>query len=232
MRQALPVLLALLLPAAVAAPAFGQVTTNDQSLDSLKPTQSAPAAATPKSSAHNRHTSHAAPAKTKTSPKATSKSAAKPATAAKPPPPLPTAPPANPVIAPPPFVMPAHKPPPPPPVPVKPDAKGTATPLPGGLTRVTFGPGSSDLNPTTVEAIRAIATAAIAHPAQVITIVAWCAGTNDDPSTPRRISLDRALAARAVLINAGIVSERIHAVAKGFTDVGDGPADRVDVTVK
>ena len=39
MRQALPVLLALLLPAAVAAPAFGQVTTNDQSLDSLKPTR-------------------------------------------------------------------------------------------------------------------------------------------------------------------------------------------------
>ena len=54
MRQALPVLLALLLPAAVAAPAFGQVTTNDQSLDSLKPTQSAPAAAAPKSSAHTR----------------------------------------------------------------------------------------------------------------------------------------------------------------------------------
>jgi outer membrane protein OmpA-like peptidoglycan-associated protein len=125
--------------------------------------------------------------------------------------------------------MPTHPPPPPPPVPVKNDAAGTATALPGNLERITFGPGSSELNPATVAAIRQIASAAIANPALLITITAWAAGNNDDPSTPRRISLDRALAARAVLINAGIVSERIHALAKGFSDPGTGPIDRVDI---
>ena len=226
MRHALPLLLSLLLPAAAAA----QISTSDQSLDALKPTPPAAGAKpapkhAPRTQSHAKRSAHTAPATP------TAKSPPK-ATQAKPPPPLPTAPPANPVIAPPPFVMPAHKPPPAPPVPVKAGAAGTATGLPGSLTRITFGPGTSDLNPATAAAIRAIATAAIAHPAQIITITAWCGGTNDDPSTPRRISLDRALAARAVLINAGVVSERIHAVAKGFTDIGDGPADRVDISVK
>ena len=230
MRQALAILLALLLPAAAAA----QVSTNDQSLDALKPTppaggaksgQIAKRAPEAKPQSHAKRGTHAAPAKPGA--KATPKAAP-----AKPLPPLPTAPPLNPVIAPPPFVMPARKPPQPPPIPVKAGAAGIATDLPGGLTRITFGPATSDLNPTTAAAIRAVAASAIAHPAQIITIVAWCGGTNDDPSTPRRISLDRALAARAVLINAGIVSERIHAVAKGFTDIGDGPADRVDISVK
>jgi hypothetical protein len=63
----------------------------------------------------------------------------------------------------------------------------------------------------------------------MISVTAWAAGNNDDPSTPRRVSLDRALAARAVLINAGVISERIHAVAKGFADPGAGPIDRVDI---
>jgi outer membrane protein OmpA-like peptidoglycan-associated protein len=212
-------LLALLLPAA----AMAQVSTDDHALDSLKATPAAPApapAVAPKPRPRTRRAvrteAHRAPA------------AATPAR--KPPPPLPAGPPLNPVIAPPPFVMPAHKPPPPPPVPVRADATGAALALPGNVERITFGPNSSDLNPATVEAIRQIAAAAIANPALLVTITAWAAGNNDDPSTPRRISLDRALAARAVLINAGVISERIHAVAKGFAESGAGPIDRVDVT--
>ncbi len=143
---------------------------------------------------------------------------------------MPAAPPAHPVLAPPPFVMPAHAPPPPPPVPVRADAPGVAAPLPGGL-RVTFGPGSSDLNPGTLAAIRAVAAGAIANPAQVVAITAWAPGTADDPSTPRRLSLERALAVRAVLINAGMVSERIRALAKGAADAAGGPSDRADVSV-
>jgi len=33
-----------------------------------------------------------------------------------------------------------------------------------------------------------------------------------------------------VLIANGIVSERIRTIAKGMTDIGAGPADRVDIT--
>jgi outer membrane protein OmpA-like peptidoglycan-associated protein len=222
MRQSLPLLLVLaLLP----GPAAAQVSTNDQSLDQLKPTAPAPTPApAEKPKPRPRH----ATARNTVHPAAT-KAVPKPAPA-KPLPPLPAAPPLNPVIAPPPLVMPPHAPPPPPPVPIKADAPGTATALPDNTERITFGPGSSDLNPATVEAIRHIAAAAAANPAMLVTITAWAAGNNDDPSTPRRMSLDRALAARAVLINAGVISERIHAVAKGFADPGTGPIDRADIT--
>jgi outer membrane protein OmpA-like peptidoglycan-associated protein len=211
-------LVALMLPAV----AMAQVSTDDHALDSLKSTPAPPASAP------------AAVQKPKPRIRRAARPEAHKTTAAvtparKPAPPLPAAPPLNPVIAPPPFVMPAHKPPPPPPVPVRADATGAALALPGNIERITFGPGSSDLNPGTMEAIRQIAAAAIANPALMVTITAWAAGNNDDPSTPRRVSLDRALAARAVLINAGVISERIHAVAKGFADPGAGPIDRVDI---
>jgi outer membrane protein OmpA-like peptidoglycan-associated protein len=225
MRKILPrTLFALLLPAA----AMAQVSTDDHALDSLTST---PAPAAPVTAPAPRPAALQKPKpRTRRAARTEAHKTTTTATPArKPPPPLPTAPPANPVIAPPPFVMPAHKPPPPPPVPVRADATGAAQALPGNIERITFGPGSSDLNPATAEAIRQIAAAAIANPALTVTITAWAAGNNDDPSTPRRISLDRALAARAVLINAGVISERIHAVAKGFADPGAGPIDRVDV---
>jgi outer membrane protein OmpA-like peptidoglycan-associated protein len=213
----------LLAFAVLPAAALAQVTTDTHALDALRTTPApAPATAPRAKPEPATRPSHRTPAHKTTAPAAPVK---------KPPPPLPPGPPANPVIAPPPFVMPAHPPPPPPPVPVKPDAPGAAQALPGQLERITFGPGSSDLNPATAEAIRQIAATAIAHPELLVTITAWAAGNNDDPSTPRRISLDRALAARAVLINAGVISERIHAVAKGFADPGAGPIDRVDIAM-
>jgi outer membrane protein OmpA-like peptidoglycan-associated protein len=206
-------LLTLLL---IPAPALAQVTTDPGALDTLgsaaKPTV-APAApgGAPRHARHHKPAPHDA-------------AAAAPLRAIQ----IPAAPPANPVIPPPPFVMPAHKPPPPPPVPVRPDAVGTATTEDGGA-RITFGPASSDLNPGTVAALQKIAADAKANLAMQIDITAWATGTAEDPSTPRRLSLDRALAARAVLINAGIVSDRIHAIAKGFEGAGRAPPDRVDV---
>jgi outer membrane protein OmpA-like peptidoglycan-associated protein len=220
LRTLLPRLAALVLLHAV--PVRAQVSTDDHALDQLKATPAAPASAAPaKPRPHARRT-------TRTE---VHKPAAPAASIKKPLPPLPAAPPLHPVIAPPPIVMPAHPAPPPPPVPVKPDAAGVATSLPGDLERITFGPGSSDLNPATADAIRHVAASAVANPALTVTITAWAAGNNDDPSTPRRISLDRALAARAVLINAGVISERIHAIAKGFAEPGTGPIDRVDIAM-
>ncbi len=118
--------------------------------------------------------------------------------------------------------------PPPPTIPVLADAAGDATKILGG-TRITFGAGKSDLNPTTEAAVRAIALLAKADPAMDVNVYAYAAGPPDDPSTPRRLSLSRALAARSVLISEGIASTRIYVRALGATP-SDGPPDRVDVT--
>jgi outer membrane protein OmpA-like peptidoglycan-associated protein len=131
-------------------------------------------------------------------------------------------------VLPPPVVAPQPRPAPVQLAPVVPDAVGQATQIPGGL-RVTFGPGKADLNPQTDAALLAFAHTIAADPSATVNVYAYAAGTPDDPSTPRRLSLSRALAARAVLINQGIASARIYPRALGATP-SDGPPDRVDVT--
>ncbi len=200
--------------------AFAQVTTDDSALKALKPASSAatqaPSSAPARVPAHHvvahhlvRHPSapHARPA-------------ALPA--------VPAAPPPNPVIVPPPPVIPAHPPVLPPTIRPNPAATTTVIHIDHG-TRLVFGAGSAELNQPSFDALMQIADAAKADPALEISVTAWAPGVPEDPSTPRRLSLDRALAARAVLIHAGIASERIHAVAKGTMDIGAGPADRMDV---
>jgi outer membrane protein OmpA-like peptidoglycan-associated protein len=113
-------------------------------------------------------------------------------------------------------------------IPVSPDALGNASRITGGV-RVTFGPGAADLNPTTEAALRSTARTIGADPASTFNVYAYAAGTAEDPSTPRRLSLSRALAARAVLMSEGIASTRIYVRALGATP-SDGPNDRVDVT--
>ncbi len=151
---------------------------------------------------------------------------AAPATPAQPQIRVPLAPPRVPVI-PPPLVVPTRPLPPPAPPPVAAEAPGAAGAIPGGL-RVTFGEGRADLNPGTVAALRTLA-----HGAGVVSfsVAAFCRGTPEDPSTPRRFALSRALAVRSVLIAEGIPSIRIFVKALGAGHgVEDGPADRVDVT--
>jgi outer membrane protein OmpA-like peptidoglycan-associated protein len=197
--------------------AWAQVTSSDQSIDALKPAHTAKKAtpsATHKTTRTTRKTTHTG-----------TRSAAP---LVRNPPQVPASPPAHPVIAPPPIVLPIHPPPPPPPVPVLPHAVGVASPLPNGVM-VTFGADKSDLNPDTLAAIRAIAADALANPAIIVGITAWAPGNKDDPSTPRRLSLDRALAARAVLINAGLTSERIRAIAKGMIDLPATAPDRAEI---
>ena len=197
----------------LASPALAQVSTNSNALDKLAPPAAAPAspAAVPR-----HHPARRPPAKP--APKKLAAVA------------MPAVPPAHPVIVPPPIVMPAHPPPPPPPVPVRADAAGAASAIAGG-TRITFGPGASDLNPATVAAIRDVAAKALARPASVVAITAWAPGPADDPSTARRLSLDRALAARAVMIQAGLLSDRIRAVAEGTAGIGSESPDRADIVL-
>ena len=141
---------------------------------------------------------------------------------------MPAAPPPAPVL-PPPIVVPTRPIPPPPPVPVVADAPGAAIPRKDG-ERITFGAGRADLNPATDAAIRALAHAAPPFAATTFTITAYAAGNADDPSTPRRLSLSRALAVRSVLIAEGIPSTRIYVKALGASaPAGNAPSDRVDV---
>jgi len=195
--------------------ALAQVTTNDKALEALQPpaAPAKPASAAPAATPTVAKPAAVKPAVTRHVPH---KAAPAHPAAKTPLPKVPLAPPPNPVIA------------PPPPVPVKADAVGTVTKIDGG-TRLTFGPGSSDLNEATHSALIEIAGAARADKQLIVTVTAWAPGTEEDPSTPRRLSLDRALAARAVLIHEGVESERVQAVAKGFVGIGGADPDRLEI---
>ena len=67
-----------------------------------------------------------------------------------------------------------------------------------------------------------------ADPNVDLNVYAYAAGVPDDASTPRRLSLSRALAVRAVLISEGIASTRIYPRALGATAT-DPPPDHVDL---
>lgn len=192
-----------------------QPGVNSGALDALKPTPARP---------------HPAPQRHPAARPAARPNAAKPGPAAVPvppkPPAVPTVPPAIAAI-PPAVAVPVQRPPEPPPVVVVADAPGETTLVPGGV-RATFGPSRADLNTATEAAIRNFARP-LRDSNQAINVAAYAAGSADDPSTPRRLSLARALAARAVLINEGIPSTRIYVRALGSAG-GDGPADRVDLT--
>ena len=123
--------------------------------------------------------------------------------------------------------MPVPAPQPPPPVPVSADAAGEVNKVLGGI-RVTFGAGSSVLNPTTEAALRSLARMLKGNEQASLNVLAYAAGSAEDPSTPRRLSLSRGMAARAVLLNEGIASTRIYVRALGAAGPG-APPDRVDV---
>ncbi len=203
--------------AAQAQPA--QPGVNPGALDALKPT------ARPRPAPPQHHPTRPA-AKPNAGKTDTTKSGAAALPVPPKPPVVPIAPPAIAAI-PPAVAVPVQRPPEPPPVVVAADAPGEAAPAPGGV-RVTFGVGRADLNPATEAAIRDFVRP-LRSTDQAINVLAYAAGTTDDPSTPRRLSLARALEARAVLINEGIPSTRIYVRALGSAG-GDGPADRVDLS--
>ena len=203
---------------AVTPRAQAQVTVNPGALDALPGRPAHPAPAPPRTAPHR-------PTPTSHTTRPNAPTVAAPARP-KPPPTIPVAPPAIAAI-PPPVPVPLAHPPPVPTVPEAADAPGGATPIPNGL-RITFGPDRSDLNPASVAALRAFAEGLRDNELQSINVYAYAAGSSEDPSTPRRLSLSRALAARAVLINDGIASPRIYPRALGASG-GDTDPDRVDV---
>lgn len=61
-------------------------------------------------------------------------------------------------------------------------------------------------------------------------LLAYAGGATQTPSQARRLSLSRALAVRAYLIEKGIRSTRIDVRALGNKSEG-GPPDRVDIII-
>jgi outer membrane protein OmpA-like peptidoglycan-associated protein len=242
MRQFCLVLTALL---GTAASAAAQVTVDLHALDALpgaKPAQAEPhgrraqtkpprRVATekpqqPTSAPDNGAAATAAPAVAATQPAAPQ--AATPSSPSPPPATLPTA--APPTIA----LAPAAPPPPteaapPPPPPISDSAATAATSTSSGL-RVTFGAGQADLSPSSAAAIKQLVEAAPPGANTSFNVVAYAAGTPEDPSTARRLSLSRALAVRSALMADGISSTRIFVRALGAAS-GNEPPDRVDLAV-
>ncbi len=222
--EPLRLLPAILVVCVLATPARAQVKVDPQALDQLAPSTSTAKPAT--KPAPVKHPP-AKPASTGTTVHTL------PATA--PLPPVPTAAPA-PLVLPPPIAVPTRPAPPPTAPPVAADAPGQAVPIPGGL-RVSFGPGRADLNPATEASIRDLVRGgpgiAPAAANASFTVTSFAAGTPEDPSTARRLSLSRATAVRSVLITQGIASIRIYVRALGPGQPGftDGPPDRADVIV-
>jgi outer membrane protein OmpA-like peptidoglycan-associated protein len=221
-------------------PAVAQVTLDQRALEKLGPgptqptpaptspvpTSPAPTSSTPTPRSHPpapRVDAHAHPNGPHQKLPATPRDVATQA----PMPTMPAAPPAAPVL-PPPIIVPTRPQPPPAPPAVVAEAAGEAE-RHGADLRVTFAAGSADLNPLTEAAVRALAE----NPptGSTFSVTAYAAGTPDDPSTARRLSLSRALAVRSVLILAGVASPRIYVKALGAAapTIADGPPDRVDV---
>ena len=146
-------------------------------------------------------------------------------------PPVATRPPDNPVLRPPELHVPLHPFPMPPEVRADPQARGRAERITGG-TRLHFATQSADMNSRMIAALQTFATVMQKLPDQHISIAAYGEGRADDPSTPRRVALSRGLAARSVLLHAGIAPTRIYVRAVGLPDENAHGAgtDCIDVT--
>jgi len=145
---------------------------------------------------------------------------------------LPTLPSTEPPVA---TIAPVPPPPPPaqavpPPAPPISDAATSAAATTGAGLRVTFGSGEADLSPSSAAAIKGLVQGAPSGDSTSFNVVAYAAGTPEDPSTARRLSLSRALAVRSALMADGVSSSRIYVRALGAPQ-GDATPDRVDVAV-
>jgi outer membrane protein OmpA-like peptidoglycan-associated protein len=237
MRQLCLVLTALL---GAAAPAVAQVTVDLHALDALPgakpaPTERhrvAPKPPRPVATTKPRQPAQAQPAEqTPAAPTVATAPPAAPAPAAPAPPPatLPTTTPPTIALAPtaPPQATEPAVPPPPPPIS---DTSATAATNTGAGLRVTFGVGQADLSPSSAAAIKQLVAAAPPGPNTSFNVAGYAAGTAEDPSTARRLSLSRALAVRSALMADGVSSTRIYVRALGAAS-GDEPPDRVDLAV-
>ncbi len=96
--------------------------------------------------------------------------------------------------------------------------------------RIQFAPGGSDLPDAAAQSIGEIAALMSREQSLRLQLLAFAAGTKETASQSRRLSLNRALAVRGALIDAGVRSTRIDVRALG-NKTEENPPDRVDVLV-
>ncbi|MBM3508391.1 MAG: hypothetical protein FJX64_12005 [Alphaproteobacteria bacterium] len=95
------------------------------------------------------------------------------------------------------------------------------------MSRVEFPATDPNLTAAAQDTLRRVA-ALVGSTERRIQINAYAAGTQETISAARRLSLSRALNARAYLIEQGVRSTRIDVRAVGLPE-DNGPADRIDV---
>lgn len=215
------------------APPAAPVTPPPAAPTGSRMTAAAPAATTPAPPPPATMPPPAAPA-----PAATPPAAAAPARPAAPTPAAetPRAAPAAPVTPPAAQTPPAPQATPPaavrptPPAPQVAARSGTTAPMPGGDLRVVFEGESARLPDAARGTLKTLAERLVANEAERVQLLAYAEGSADTASQARRLSLSRALAVRAYLIDLGVRSTRMDVRALGPKS-DDGPADRVDVVV-
>jgi outer membrane protein OmpA-like peptidoglycan-associated protein len=94
--------------------------------------------------------------------------------------------------------------------------------------RVLFEGGSAELSADAKRRLTAVATAINENAAMRVQLLAYAAASAEGASRARRLSLSRALAVRAFLIERGVRSTRMDVRALGDKSE-EGPADRVDI---
>jgi outer membrane protein OmpA-like peptidoglycan-associated protein len=210
-----------------ATPAFAQVTVDLHALEALPEHHSA--SQPPRAERPRTPTVAAARAPVVQPPAPVQATASKPAAPAAPQPAMPEAVPSTASIEPiePQPPAPGAQPPAPPPVSDK--STTAAAPTTAGL-RLTFAPSESDLSPESSASIKELTSGAPLGDLTTFNVMAYAPGKPDDPSTARRVSLSRAMAVRSALIADGVPSARIFVRALG-EQYGDGPPDRVDLSV-
>jgi len=94
--------------------------------------------------------------------------------------------------------------------------------------RLLFNDGSAELTATAAGQLDGLAGKLMANTEARLQLLAYAKASSDGSSRARRLSLSRALAVRAYLIEKGIRSTRmdVRALGSGFEG---GPPDRVDV---
>ena len=119
----------------------------------------------------------------------------------------------------------------PPPAAAAPVQMAAATTTGNGMSAIRFGAGVTDLPAGPQAALDAIAARLLADDNLRVQVVAHATGKPDDAMEARRVSLARAVAVRAYLIDKGVRSLRIDVRALG-NRADDGPvADQVDLVL-
>ncbi len=146
--------------------------------------------------------------------------------------PQPPAPPAPESEAPEPEAAEAAESPPPPPAPVEPVETQTAAAVPGvevdGDMSIMFEGESAELSDEARGKLLTLAQDLLSDQSKRIQLLAFASDTDGSASRARRLSLSRALAVRAYLIEQGIESTRMDVRALGNRSTS-GPPDRVDI---